>query len=114
ITYRHFQQLKKAKLSDIRFSLCGTKTKNQVFNIDDWWDEKAIELEVGDLIVSQHKLSIDGPLILDCVNKTDKYIYEAKGPGITRIFNDKWSSFTKISRHKFQGFYQYKYDEEEE
>ena len=114
ITYKHYQTLKTSKLPNIRYSISGLKTKNQVFKVGHWWDEKAIELEVGDYIVSREELSIDGPQIIDVVSSDQEYIYAAIAPGITRVFSSGWSCFTKISRHKFQGFYQYKYDEEEE
>lgn len=114
ITYKHYQRLKAENLSSIRSSIVGVETKNQVFSVGNWWDEKAIELEVGDSIVSEKALSIDGPQIIQNVTADNRYIYTAIAPGITRIFNENWSCYTKVSRHKFHGFYQYKYDEEEE
>jgi len=113
INYRHYQTLKKGKLPEIRFELSGLDTKQQIFSIGEWWDEKALELEVGDYIVSDQVLSVDGPDILE-TEEMLKNTYRATAPGITRVYNDSWSSFVKISRHKFQGFYQYKYEEEEE
>lgn len=115
ITYKHYQSLKNAKLGDLRKTISGITTKNQVFSVGTWWDEKAIEMEVGDIIVSERVLSIDGPKIFkEVIQDTSRYAYEALSPGITRIYSDEWSCFSKISRHKFQGFFQYKYDEEEE
>ncbi|MBT3001079.1 MAG: ImmA/IrrE family metallo-endopeptidase [Candidatus Thiodiazotropha sp. (ex Ctena orbiculata)] len=115
ITYRQYQNLNNAKLPDIRRSISGINTKNQVFKIGSWWDEKSIEMEVGDIIVATASLSIDGPMILKETSTEDLFIYEAIRPGITRVSDgDEWSFFTKISRYKFQGLYQYKYEEEEE
>lgn len=115
ISYKHYQSLKNARLGDLRESISGIKTKNQVFSIGAWWDEKAIEMEIGDIIVSEKALSTDGPTIIKEVTKdASRHVYEAVSPGITRIYSDDWSCFSKISRHKFQGFFQYKYDEEEE
>ncbi|MCB1937406.1 MAG: ImmA/IrrE family metallo-endopeptidase [Nitrosomonas sp.] len=65
IPYRHYQKLIASKLSNIRHSIRGLEVKSQVFNIGNWWDEKAIELEVGDHIVSSKTLSVDGPQILN-------------------------------------------------
>lgn len=112
ISYKHYQTLKKSNLADIRFSISGLKTKNQIFKIGPWWDEKAIELEVGDYIVSNNELNIDGPKILECIQQNDFYTYKAMSPGITRLFSNSWSSFSKVSSSKFHGFFQYKYDEE--
>ncbi|SEL65569.1 ImmA/IrrE family metallo-endopeptidase [Nitrosovibrio tenuis] len=113
ITYKHYQKLKASNLSEIRRSITGLEIKSQVFNVGHWWDEKAIELEVGDYIVFPTTFSIDGPQIFEQVSNSQKIIYKAIAPGITRIFSKDWSCFSKISRYKFQGIYQYKYDEEE-
>ncbi|WP_086930223.1 ImmA/IrrE family metallo-endopeptidase [Agarilytica rhodophyticola] len=114
ITYKHYQSLKNAKLPDIRYEIIGQKTKNQIFFVDQWWDDKAIELEVGDFIVSKKSLAVDGPNIIELALSDTFNIYTAVAPGITRLFNDNWSCFAKVSRLKFHGFYQYKYDEDEE
>ncbi len=115
IPFKRYQNLKKAALTNIRFALCGFETKNQVFKIGNWWDEKSIEMEVGDIIVSETELSVDGPQILEQKNSGNKFIYEATSPGTTRIYNnDGWSCFTKVSRYKFQGLYQFKYEEEDD
>lgn len=115
ILYKHYQNLNKAKLADIRFSISGLTTKNQVFKIGNWWDEKPIEMEVGDIIVSKAKLSIDGPQILVRKDAENNFIYEAIAAGITRIQkDDDWSCFIKVSRYKFQGMYQFKYEEEDD
>ncbi|MEW8537334.1 MAG: ImmA/IrrE family metallo-endopeptidase [Candidatus Thiodiazotropha endolucinida] len=111
--YRHYQTLKKGNLPGIRFEICGLDTKQQIFSIGDWWEEKALELEVGNYIVTDQPLLVDGPDLLE-IEDVQKNILKAKSPGITRVYNGTWSCFVKISRHKFQGFYQYKYDEEEE
>lgn len=114
INHKQYRKLKNIKLVDIRKSISGTTTKSQVFLIGDWWDEKAIELEVGDIVVSKKSLSIDGPQIFKKLTQESfGHMYEAVSPGITRLFNDNWNCFSKISRQKFQGFFQYKYDEEE-
>lgn len=115
ITHEQYQILKNIELADVRKSISGTTTKNQVFSVGNWWDEKAIELEVGDILVSDKSLSMDGPRIFKKLNHEPfRYVHEAVSPGITRLFNNGWSCFSKISKHKFQGPFQYKYDEEEE
>lgn len=115
ITYRQYQSLKNTELSEVREFISGVSTKSQVFSVGNWWDEKAIDLEVGDLVVSGDTLSIDGPMIIDeLYHNFSHYVYKAVSPGIARLYSYHWSCFAKVSRHKFQGFFQYKYDEEEE
>ena len=112
INYTQYQNLKKANLKDTRKAICGITTNNQVVSVGSWWEEKAIDIEVGDYIVSPSKLEVDGPSILEEVSESQPHTYRAVSPGITRVHDQEWSSFLKISRHKFQGLYQYKYDED--
>ena len=113
VNIRHYQELKKGKLPEIRLELSGLDTKQQVFSIGDWWEEKALEMEIGDYIVPDQLLSVDGPDLME-IEDAQNNILRATTAGITRVYNDTWSCFVKISRHKYQGFYQYKYEEEEE
>ena len=112
--YNQYQSLRNSKLPQIRHSICGFETKNQVFSIGAWWEEKALELEVGDIILSSMPLDVDGPQLIEQIDAEGKHAYSAITPGITRICNEGWSCFTKVSRHKFQGLYQFKYEEEDE
>lgn len=114
ITYKKYQSLKKSKLPEIRFSLCQKNTKNQVFKVGQWWDEKAIEMEVGDLIVCDSNIEIDGQPIIVPISDVKKSIYVGNAPGITRIYSESWNCYVKVSRKKFQGFFQYKYEEDDE
>lgn len=114
INYKKYQDLKKKKLPSIRKSLSGLTTNAQIVSVGEWWDDRAVDIEVGDYVVSQSPLHIDGPEILTNVSHTEKFIYQAVRPGITRIYSDSWSCFAKVSRYKFHGFYQYRYDEDEE
>jgi Zn-dependent peptidase ImmA (M78 family) len=112
ITYRHYQYLRKALLPDIRKDLVGKSTNNQVFLIGSWWVERAIDMEVGDCIVSTMKLDTDGLQILTAEQNESCFIYVATTPGIARVYSDNWSSFVKVSRKKFTGLFQFKYEEE--
>jgi len=112
IPYRRYQHLRNVKLPEIRQSLCGATQNNQVFFIGSWWVEKAIDMEVGDYIVSDTELAIDGIDIIDKIDDDGRFVYVATSSGITRIHNELWSGFVKVSRKKFTGHYQFKYEEE--
>lgn len=114
ITYRKYQELKREDLSGIRKAICGDPKVSQTIWVGSWWVEKAIDIEVGDVVVSDTSLNIDGPEIIYSLRLNEKYLYKATKPGITRLGNDQWSSFVKVSRSKFHGFLQYKYDEDDE
>ena len=115
ISLSHFRALTNVNLGDLRKSISGMTLTNQVFLVGHWWDEKAIDMEVGDVIVSKDALSTDGPAIIKPIKKDEtQHIYEAISPGIVRIYSEVWSCFSKISRKNFEGFFQFRYDEEEE
>jgi Zn-dependent peptidase ImmA (M78 family) len=110
-----YQNLAKRKPQDIRKTIYDVDTNGQIIVIGDWWQEKAIDLEVNDHIIAHNNIHIDGPLILETIKVDGKNILKALSPGITRIYTDSgWSCFVKISRKKFNGLFQFKYEEDEE
>lgn len=107
-----FSQLKIKKLREIRAGLLGGPTASQVLVAGPWWESRAIELEVGDYVLSESRLTLDGPQIVEQHESTSS-VWHAVSPGITRIEDDHgWSSFIKISKAKFAGMFQYKYEED--
>ena len=116
ITPNHFQHLSKANtsLSKIREALTGFSTGRQVIKVGAWWQEKAIDIEVGDMIVSDSDLQITGTHILE-TKKTNCLHLTAKAPGITKLADKNgWCTLVKISKSKYSGMFQFKYEEEVE
>lgn len=112
---RQLKTLEAKSLSMIRNSLCPIETKNQVFIIGNWWQGKAIDVESGDIIIFDSKPYIDGPTTLAVHEHSGRYVCIAEYPGITRVYNEYgWSSFIKISKRKYQGMFQFKYEEDVE
>lgn len=110
----HFKNLSESNLAQIRESLAQISTNKQVIKIGEWWQDKAIDVEVGDIIVSEKKLGIEGPQILESCKKKN-YLLTASAPGIAKVKQKGgWSSFVKISRYKYAGLFQFKYEEETE
>lgn len=114
ISYKNYQDLKNANLPKIREVLCGEVCNNQVFYLGSWWIEKAVDMEVGDYLLSDTMLKIDGAEIIEKISSKKQFLYKALAPGITRLYNNAWSGFIKISRKNFTGLYQFKYEEEVE
>ncbi|TVZ39761.1 Zn-dependent peptidase ImmA (M78 family) [Alteromonadaceae bacterium 2753L.S.0a.02] len=112
IPYRGYQYLRNVKLPEIREALCGQRLNNQVFLVGDWWVEKAIDMEVGDFLISKAELDIDGLHVVCSLPCENGFLYEATTTGIARVYSETWSSFVKVSRKKFTGLYQFKYEEE--
>ncbi len=115
INHRRYQYLVKGDLANVRKNLCPIDTKRQIITIGDWWEGRAIDLEEDDFIIANTDCDIDGPKILKVTHNENETVFKALAPGITRIYTDSgWSSFVKVSRRKFQGMFQYKYEEDEE
>lgn len=112
ISYQNYRHLKNGKLPEIRKSICGQDKNNQVFYIGNWWVEKAIDMEVGDYLLSDTALEVDGTEIIEQIYSENRFLYMAITPGISRVYNQAWSSFVKVSRKNFTGLYQFKYEEE--
>ena len=110
-----YQNLSKAEPKKISASIYKTEGNRQIVVAGQWWQEKAIDIEVDDIIIVEGNCEIDGPKILVKDESNNGTVFRATFPGITRIHMPTgWCSFVKISRHKFCGMYQYRYEEEDE
>lgn len=107
-------ELSRERLPGIRKTITEHEIGTQVIQLGDWWLEKAIDIEVGDLICSDTELQIEGPKILTSIGE-EAWVYVAQSPGMARVSTASgWASYVKVSRSKFSGMLQYKYDEEVE
>lgn len=114
ISYTEYNKLKKYNLNQIKNSITSIQTKNQIIFIDDWWLDKSIDIEVGDIIISVDEYNVEGGPIIEKNNEANMYVYEAVRPGIAKLTNNGWSSFVRVARKKYSGMFQFRHEEEVE
>lgn len=114
ITYAQYTQLKKNSVAAIKRNLSGEKVTGDVFVIGGWWKDKAIDMCVGDQILSDQPVNIEGSAIKSVDHDTySKYV--ALEPGIAKISTEgTWSAYVRVSRKNYIGMNQYRFEEDVE
>jgi Zn-dependent peptidase ImmA (M78 family) len=109
-----FNKLKIIKPKNIKRDLIGFNTDSNVIIVDNNWQGRAIDVQVGDIILTSHHCDVEGTKLDVKIQKKDSKNFVALGPGIIRIFNNKtgWSSFVRISRTNYIGLNKYRHLEE--
>lgn len=114
ITYAQYTQLKKSSVAAIKRNLSGEKVTGDVFVIGGWWKDKAIDMCVGDQILSEQPANVEGSAIKYIDHDTCRK-YVALEPGIAKISTeDGWSAYVRVSRKNYTGMNQYRFEEDVE
>jgi hypothetical protein len=110
----HANALWKADPKKIRASLLGVESPGHLVVVDDRWRDRAIDLQVGDLVLAMpgvvaHKACV-------AVARTDLFrtVLRAVAPGLGRITHPEtgWSSFVRVSRKEYAGRGRFRHLEE--
>jgi len=107
-----YKNIKPIKLQDIKATISPIKTNGQIFIVGDWWRERAIDVEVGDFIIVDNNCDFEGPQIINKLDLFDIQMYEAISPGISKLTNDNWGAYIRVSRKNYSGMYQFRHEEE--
>lgn len=115
IDYATYQSIRKSDVSAIKRRLSGEKINGDVFVIGNWWRDKAINLCVGDLIISQDKCEIEGNAIVLIDGEKESQKIVATEPGFSKIVTpDGWSAYIRVCRKDYVGMNQYRFEEDVE
>ncbi|MGH1432558.1 MAG: ImmA/IrrE family metallo-endopeptidase [Neptuniibacter sp.] len=111
----NYTALKKINLGAIKNALAGERVFGEVFFVGNWWNDKAVDLCVGDQILTNEKLEIEGKSVSQITNNSSSYRCLAVEPGLSKITKDNGLSyFVRVSRKHFSGMNQYKFEEDVE
>ena len=108
------EKLMRVQLKDIRSTFIPDP-KRQLVMVDIFWRGRAIDLEVGDLILTPVEAIGEGGCLAK-VGQTDHGgLYEAVQPGRGRLFESAtgWASYIRVSRQSYVGRSIYRHFEEE-
>jgi len=109
-----YDRLKRGKLPQVKQNLLQKKTDAEVFIVGNWWRERAIDISVGDHLIFDGIITIEGSS-LEGSGGAERIVYQAIKPGITKVSNNNgWSAFVRVSKRKFVGMYQYMHEEDVE
>ncbi len=84
ISYSDYTKLKKVKVSSIKERILRRKISDDIFSVGSWWKEKAIDVTVGDLLLSENSLILEGSAITTHEELDGKYVIRAERAGISK------------------------------
>jgi Zn-dependent peptidase ImmA (M78 family) len=114
VDYATYKSLKKLDVGSIKKRLSGEKVTGDVFVVGDWWKDKAIDMCVGDLIVSAEKCEVEGSAVALMDGKALHKIVAVE-PGLSKITAPGgWSAYIRVCRKDYVGMNQYRFEEDVE
>ena len=110
------EKLCKFSPKEIRATILGYETKENLLVVDEEWKNKPIDIQIGDYIKFNHDIQLDGNCVKTVDGKESNRLYKASRPGIGRFytFDGNWAEFVRVSRKEYSGHSQYRHLEEPE
>lgn len=104
LTHFHAERLLKVTPRQAQSQAIGWETPHTVWVVDRHWKDRAIDVEVGDLVYLHERPRLEG----NCVELTpdieSKRVFRVVKPGIARLEdNSGWSAFIRASRRDYIG-----------
>lgn len=103
--------LLKSSPRSLRALLLGTEVAEDVFVVDGTWADRAVDLQVGDLIVAPPDCVSDGAAIKPVGSVERGIVFKAVCPGISSrltIEGTEWAAHVRVSRRGFVGWNMYR------
>lgn len=110
------KSLRKISPKSIRAELLGRACQGNLVVVDPWWSGRAIDLQVGDLVLAMPRALSEKPCI-DLVRSDHQgTLLQAVLPGLGRICHPDsgWSAFVRVSRRGYVGRGIFRHEEEVE
>jgi len=111
LTFQHSANLLKTTPGDIRAEILGRQTRGSLLVVDDKWTGRAIDVQVGDLILlcPGARYEADNLSVIEETGKT--LLLTGTEPGVGRVLRPEtgWAAFVRVSRRDYVGLGQYRH-----
>lgn len=99
------ESLKKLTPKQIRSSILGYEITEDLIIVDSHWGGRAIDVQVGDLILLPAGTESEGQCITFHKSHPQGVIFQAISPGIGRVFhwNNSWAGYVRVAKRDFVG-----------
>ena len=96
--------------------MLGFECKDPLVVVDDTWMGRAIDVQVGDVILLPSSTAFKGSVVEEIPGNSSALVVRAAKPGIGRfvIRDTKWAQFVRVSRKQYSGLARYRHREEVE
>jgi len=106
-------ELTKQQPKHLRQALLGMPCPQNLIVVDEYWQEKTADLEVGDSVLLPANAELEGTNAEITEPSATRTILTAISPGICKVSTpDGWASFVRITRKDYVGRAPYRFDEE--
>jgi hypothetical protein len=112
----HAASLRRTSPKAIRSRLVGEDCRGNVVVVDSAWADRAIDVEVGDLILTPAGVVPEGAVVQIDRDLIGDRLLKAATPGVGRLIDPEssWSSFVRVSKRGFVGWNMYRHRELDE
>jgi Zn-dependent peptidase ImmA (M78 family) len=106
-----FEMLTSVTPKSLKSKLTGFEYTGEVVVFDRNWEQKAIDLCIGDILIAPNKSIIEGACIEFVNTCPTGLVYKAFAQGLDRIQDEegRWASHIRVSRTFFEGLVQYRH-----
>lgn len=114
IDHHRGNSLRKVPPQDIRAAIIGKRTTTNLYVVDQSWRGRAVDCEVGDYLLLPVSTLYEGRPTDEFGSVAKGILVQTKHPGIGRVSSGRplWSAFIRVSRGRYVGRSQYRFDEE--
>jgi len=116
ITFGKAKELSKVPVKTTKRDLVGEELRENVFWVDRHWIGRPIDVQVGDIIIAEEGLGLEGNVAEPVSVETAKQTFKGVRPGIGRLSaaDGSWAAFLRVSRREYKGWGRYRHLEDPE
>ena len=98
------EKLLKVRPGRAQAQAIGWESEDKVWVVDPHWRGRAVDVEVGDLLLTAGETGYEGICLEGVEGFWDRRLFRACRPGLGKISNTEgWSAFVRVSRRAFVG-----------
>jgi Zn-dependent peptidase ImmA (M78 family) len=113
IEMQRASQLIDRKPKEIRQALLGEPCPQNLFVLDFYWKDRAVDAEVGDSLLLPPRIVLEGNSVQLEATTRSHTVARASQPGISRVSHSSgWSTFVRVMRKDYVGRAPFRFDEE--
>ncbi len=102
------ERLRRTSPKSIRAALAGSDHEAGVVVVDQHWSGRAVDVEVGDVLLVDHDTTAEGP----AVDRPDARVLRARAPGVARLGRSLGDLVVRVMRREYAGLASYRHLEE--
>ena len=104
LPHRRAEKLLKVRPGTAQAQMIGWESEDKVWVVDQHWRGRAVDIEVGDLIMTERETAYEGNCLEAIEGPGSRRLFRACRPGLGRLCNTEESSaFVRVSRRAFVG-----------